>query len=83
MTEGDGEDRAANMGSPQIVFVRDTTYGDWEGIYVDGALKYEGHYVEAEQVLEALGLSYDVRYTALKDGGRLPAQLHSVQKQGR
>lgn len=35
--------------------------GDWEGIYVNGELKAEGHSLDARQIIEALGLNLDRR----------------------
>lgn len=33
--------------------------GDWEGVYVDGRLKFEGHSITWWQMLDALGIEYD------------------------
>lgn len=32
--------------------------GDWEGIYVDGVLKHEGHNLEPSDILQALGVEF-------------------------
>jgi len=42
--------------SADVVFIS-TDEGDWEGMYLNGELKYEGHSLSVDQVLEVLGIS--------------------------
>lgn len=35
--------------------------GDWEGMYVDGELKCEGHSLQCTEILKALGIKYERR----------------------
>lgn len=52
-----------------------TNYDDWEGIYVDGKLKYQTHRITAQDVLEVLGVDFteaEVDNEWLASGGCLP-----------
>ncbi len=57
---------------------------DWEGLYVDGELKTEGHRVTAYDLAEVLGLEWDrVDVSTSWLGGKvsnLPAQLSKIPK---
>ena len=56
---------------------------DWEGFYIDGELQVEGHKVTVEDVLEFIGITYDVVYpdqSWLEEEGNLPRRLKAVQK---
>jgi len=58
--------------------------GDWEGVYVDGILKFEGHSIQWWQMLKALGIEYttfDADDEWLLDRGRLPEKLTEVKKE--
>jgi hypothetical protein len=56
---------------------------DWEGMYVDGVLKVEGHSVDVECALEAVGLEVGcmvANQSWLEDEGSLPEQLKDVKR---
>lgn len=63
--------------NPKIAFVNSND-GDWEGIYVDGVLKREGHSLSPDDVLSVLGIEYDTHYIDMEDGDRLPAKLKDI-----
>ena len=54
---------------------------DWQGLYIDGELKREGHSLAARDVLELLGVRCDY-VTAdqqwLEESGDLPRRLSDV-----
>jgi hypothetical protein len=57
---------------------------DWEGIYIDGKLVREGHSIDSDDVLEALGIDYvsrGVNQEWLEEMGSLPDNLSDVQFQ--
>lgn len=57
-------------------------YGDdWSGLYVDGKLKFQNHRIEADDVLEALGLSFEKKDAGefLMITGGLPEDLSEVK----
>jgi len=35
--------------------------GDWEGIYINGELKYEGHSLQTSELLDVLGVKHDLK----------------------
>ena len=50
----------------------------WNGVYIDGECKYQGHSLGYQQVLEALGIEYTDHHAheeKLEDEGCLPEQL--------
>lgn len=58
--------------------------GDWEGLYVDGRLVFEGHSIQWRQMLEALDVDYnsfDCDQQWLFDNG-LPKELDKVKAEG-
>lgn len=55
--------------------------GNWEGVYVDGQLRYEGHDVTPQQLLKALELSFTEEYRILSDG-RCPPVLDAHAEGG-
>ncbi len=65
---------------PEVVIVK---VDDWEGLYVDGVLKNEGHEVRLSWVLEAFGLPPARSLWAdekwLEEAGSLPALLSDVK----
>ncbi len=69
------------MPIPDIVFVSDAQEGDWEGIYVDGVLKAQGHTLDNGQILEAIGVSarhIDVKTEWIENAGHLPENLSDI-----
>lgn len=57
------------------------TTEDWEGLYVDGALRYEGHHVHRDIMLNAVGVDlevYDADHEWLGERGDLPPKLEDV-----
>ena len=44
---------------PPEVLLTDNEDGDWEGIYVNGECKAQGHSISVPDALDALGISYD------------------------
>ena len=65
---------------PNIVIVN---ADDWEGLYIDGDLKTEGHSLSLQNVLDILKIHttfrYDVDYEWLEEIGRLPKSLSDVK----
>lgn len=56
--------------------------GDWEGLFVDGKLKEEGHSLHWSHVLDALGIEYETASADeewMYDVGRFPVELKDVQ----
>jgi len=58
------------------------TDGDWEGYYVDGELVIQDHIVDANRLIEALGieieeLDCDMEWLAAE--GHLPEKLEDVK----
>lgn len=54
---------------------------NWEGLYVDGVLKAEGHSISVRDVAQALGVALEVLVADerwLEEQGRLPASLGEV-----
>lgn len=51
-----------------------TNFDDWQGIYVNGELKYENHRLNARDILEAIGAEYNYVELDMEelDIGRLP-----------
>lgn len=51
---------------------------DWSGVYIDGELKLEDHYIDVEDILEVIGADYtaeepaEEQYTYLEQTGRFP-----------
>lgn len=48
---------------------------DWVGLYLDGKLATEGHSLNADQVLQQLGLKYQIKHMSnewCEGHGRLP-----------
>lgn len=59
-----------------------TNYDDWEGLYIDGRLIEEGHYIRLRDLAKAAGLDYEedeVRYEWLAERGSLPERYEDVQ----
>ena len=52
---------------------------DWEGMYVDGELKCQGHSLLAVDVVMALGITREEREVDMKIGERLPPRLEDVK----
>lgn len=67
---------------PNVIIVTDVKYGDWEGIYVDGELKYEGHSLDATDALYAVDIAFDYVETYVEDyeDGQLPFLLEDVKR---
>jgi hypothetical protein len=56
---------------------------DWEGLYIDGELKAQGHLISAKDVLDALGLELDEIEADgdwLGERGDLPQKLEEVKR---
>lgn len=51
--------------------------GDWEGIYVDGKLKAEGHSLRADEILTAVGIKAEEKEAEID--GCLPPELKKVK----
>jgi hypothetical protein len=54
---------------------------DWQGLYVDGKLKIEAHTISACDVLEELGLDFDIAYPNeewLFEAGSLPENINGL-----
>lgn len=54
---------------------------DWQGLYLNGHLAQEDHKLSVEDVLEALGIEYQVQYPNeiwLEDSGSLPEHFDEV-----
>lgn len=72
----------AKVDGRKLVFVEDPG-GDWVGLYVDGKLVTEGHSLNWNQVLSALGVPFD-RFECdgewIADNGTLPTKLGSVKR---
>ena len=55
---------------------------DWVGVYVDGKLRYEGHSIRPEQLLELLGINcrdFECDLDWLEEEGNLPKDLKDVK----
>jgi hypothetical protein len=57
---------------------------DWEGLYVDGLRRVQGHHVRLEEVFQALGIDgkrvfANTRW--LEEQGYLPQKLEDVKLQ--
>jgi len=61
-----------------IKIVDDTDSGDWQAIYVDGALLYEDHYLEADRVLDVLGVGFEYVRALTDDSGHFPKRFADV-----
>lgn len=46
-----------------------TNLNDWEKMYIDGSLYYEGHSISAQDVLEAIAeyADFDFEYEVIED----------------
>lgn len=57
-----------------------STDGDWEGIYVDGILKEEGHSLSPWHILKALGLDFSHHDVDFESCGisSLPMNLEQI-----
>ena len=70
---------------PRVDFVRSPS-GSWEGLYVNGKLVAEGHFISAEQLAKALkaaGVELTVSKRVVDDGlfwsrGYFPPDLEGV-----
>ena len=54
---------------------------DWQGIYIDGKLKLEGHKIELFQFADIIGLEleeFEASYKWLINSGRLPEDFSEV-----
>lgn len=65
----------------KIVFVH---ADDWEGVYIDGKLVYEYHYVESEKLCSLLGIKCEYRWVKSfvleQCGNALPLELSDIDK---
>ena len=65
---------------PKVVIV---DCDDWKAIYVDGKLRYENHTLDADDVLQALGINSEHLLCdndwLEKQGCRLPKNLKEVK----
>ena len=55
---------------------------DWQGIYIDGQLKYEGHSIRPMDIFEVLGINheqFECDFEWLEERGRLPKNLEEVK----
>lgn len=53
----------------------------WEGLYINGELKYQGHEVTPYAILDSLGIETErlkADYNWLTERGRLPDRLEDV-----
>lgn len=69
------------MHKPTITRVRDSTYGDWEAYYVDGALIDQNHTVDIWSVMQALAgvVAYtEIEASAHETGDHFPDNLEEV-----
>lgn len=75
--------KALEEGTPEVHLVHDRG-GEWEGIYVRGELKGEGHSLTPQDVLRALGMKFNVvelsegAEVKLSDRGSLPKMVKGV-----
>jgi hypothetical protein len=56
--------------------------GDWEGLYIDGKLVYEGHEIPRHVLFEKMGIQCTDRQCAdgwLEERGNLPNKLSEVK----
>lgn len=51
---------------------------DWEGLYVDGDLKAQGHSLHTQDILDALGVSHEARSIEDENVTFLPDKLEDV-----
>lgn len=66
----------------ELVWVYDDD-GEWEGYYLNCKLVIEGHWVDARQLLRALGIELKVIECDgqwLEENGTLPGDLADVKK---
>lgn len=69
------------MKKPKLVMVSSAS-GDWEGLYVDGVLKAEGHRVRTDEVLAILGIKIEEKECEedwLESRGEFPVKLSEVK----
>lgn len=61
-----------------------SNYDNWEGVYVDGELKTEGHSVDSEEILKLLGMDVEkIEVSTDYLGGKvagLPQKLSKIPK---
>jgi len=53
----------------------------WEGLYIDGELKRQGHNIDKVDFLECLGIAFDYKWCNnkwLEELGELPKNLKDV-----
>jgi len=65
---------------PNVTLV--TNYEDWEGLYIDGVLKTEGHSIALREAFEACGILLFVKeadHEWLDEQGSLPDTLKEVK----
>jgi hypothetical protein len=67
----------AKKPTSNIVIVHDNS-GDWVGIYVDGKLVREGHSIQEEDVLDAIGIPNKSVWVDMEDS-RLPENLDEIK----
>ena len=69
------------MKKQKMVIVRSSS-GDWEGLYINGKLKFEGHEIRREDLLEVLDIDIEERDAEenwLENRGNLPEYLKDVK----
>ena len=57
-------------------------FDDWQGIYVDGKLKYENHSLHYRDILEAIGQDFENLQVDMMelDLGRLPETVEELKR---
>lgn len=63
----------------RVTLVHDDS-GDWMGVYIDGALRYQGHSIEDSKLLELVGVdhTYVTSYISSVGESHLPDALEDV-----
>ena len=59
-----------------------TVFDDWQGIYVDGKLKFENHSLHYKDIFDVLDIKYEAMEIDMMelDLGRLPKTIKELQK---
>ena len=73
-----GFDKYLAKENPQIKIIHNDN-GDWEGLYIDNKLIWDGDELTPERVLEALGIDFSLEYVIMKIGSTLPDHYSDVK----